>query len=45
MTLFKAAGHWTSDAFQAYIRKNPFLLQALIWGRPALQDIEGLHEA
>ena len=41
----QAAGRWTSDAFQAYIHKNPFLLQALIWGRPALQETEHLRKA
>lgn len=41
----QAAGRWSSDAFQAYIRKNPFLLQALIWGRPASQDIQGLPDS
>ena len=35
----QAAGRWSSDAFQAYICKNAFLLQALVWGRPALQAI------
>jgi hypothetical protein len=32
----QAAGRWSSDTFQAYIRKNPILLQSLIWGRPTL---------
>jgi len=38
----QAAGHWSSSAFEAYIRKNLFLLQALIWGRPVLQNVSGL---
>jgi hypothetical protein len=31
--LIKAAGRWTSDSFERYIRKNPVLLHALILGR------------
>ncbi|KAF8576428.1 hypothetical protein K439DRAFT_1367303 [Ramaria rubella] len=36
----QATGRWSSDAFEAYIHKNPILLQALIWGRPVLQNIQ-----
>jgi hypothetical protein len=32
--LIQAAGRWSSDVFQAYIRKHPILLQLLIWGWP-----------
>jgi hypothetical protein len=31
--LIKAAGRWSSNAFERYIRKNPFVLHALILGR------------
>lgn len=33
--VIQAAGRWASNTFQIYIRKNPVLLQALIYGRPA----------
>nr|GAT53394.1 predicted protein [Mycena chlorophos] len=33
----QAIGQWASDAFQIYIRKNPVLLQAMLFGRPAHQ--------
>ena len=33
--LIQAAGRWASSAFQIYIRKNPVLLQALLFGRAA----------
>jgi hypothetical protein len=33
--IIQAAGRWASDAFLVYIRKNPFVLQGLIHGRPA----------
>ena len=33
--LIQAAGRWASLAFQIYIRKNPVLLQALLFGRAA----------
>ena len=29
--LIQATGRWSSDAFQIYIRKNPVLLQALLF--------------
>jgi hypothetical protein len=32
----QAAGRWSSDTFQAYICKNPILLQSLIWGHLTL---------
>jgi hypothetical protein len=31
--IIKAAGRWSSDAFERYIRKNPFVLHALILGK------------
>ena len=33
--LIQAIGRWASSAFQIYIRKNPVLLQALLFGRAA----------
>jgi hypothetical protein len=33
--LIQAIGRWASKAFQIYIRKNPVLLQALLFGRAA----------
>ena len=33
--LIQAIGRWVSSAFQIYIRKNPVLLQALLFGRAA----------
>jgi hypothetical protein len=33
--LIQAIGRWASKAFQIYIRKNPILLQALLFGRAA----------
>ena len=33
--LIQATGCWASSAFQIYIRKNPVLLQALLFGRAA----------
>ena len=36
--LIQAAGRWTSEAFRAYIRKNPFLLHALLFSSQATHD-------
>jgi hypothetical protein len=36
--LIKAAGRWSSDAFERYIRKNPFLLQAMLVGTSSAFD-------
>jgi hypothetical protein len=33
--LIQGIGRWSSSAFQIYIRKNPVLLQALLFGRAA----------
>jgi hypothetical protein len=33
----QAAGRWSSDAFRIYIRKNPVLIHAILFGRPAHQ--------
>jgi hypothetical protein len=32
--VIQAAGRWSSEAFRIYVRKNPFLLQGLVFGRP-----------
>jgi hypothetical protein len=32
--IIQAIGRWASPAFQIYIRKNPVILQALLYGRP-----------
>ncbi|PPQ92716.1 hypothetical protein CVT25_014024 [Psilocybe cyanescens] len=33
--LIQAIGRWASEAFKIYIRKNPVLMQALLFGRAA----------
>jgi hypothetical protein len=33
----QAMGRWSSHAFQIYIRKNPVVLHALLFRRPAHQ--------
>ena len=33
----QAIGRWALDTFQIYIRKNPVLLQAMLFGHPAHQ--------
>jgi hypothetical protein len=35
--VIRGIGRWASDAFQIYIRKNPVLLQAMLFGRPVHQ--------
>ena len=35
--VIQAIGRWASNSFQIYIRKNPVLLQALLFGHPAHQ--------
>jgi hypothetical protein len=36
--LIQAAGRWSSEAFRAYTRKNPFFLHALLFGGRAAHD-------
>jgi hypothetical protein len=36
----QAAGRWSSDAFRIYIRKNPVLIHAILFGRPAHQPLD-----
>jgi hypothetical protein len=33
----QAAGRWSSDAFRIYIRKNPVVIHAILFGRPTHQ--------
>jgi hypothetical protein len=40
--VIQAAGRWASEAFLIYIRKNPFVLQALIHGQPGHERNETL---
>ena len=34
--LIQTAGRWTSETFMRYVRKNPFLFEALLIGRSSL---------
>jgi hypothetical protein len=36
----QAIGRWSSTAFRIYLRKNPVLLHAIIFGRPAHQPLD-----
>jgi len=36
--LIQAAGRWSSEAFRAYTRKNPFFIQALLFAGRAAHD-------
>jgi hypothetical protein len=38
-TLIQAAGRWTSDAFNRYIRKSPFLFEALLTTQAPRKDL------
>ena len=40
LATIQAAGRWASKAFTIYIRKNPVLLHAVIFGRPAHQPLD-----
>jgi hypothetical protein len=40
LATIQAAGRWSSNAFQIYIRKHPVLLHAMIFGRPAHQPLD-----
>jgi hypothetical protein len=37
--IIQAAGRWSSEAFRIYVRKNPFLLQNLIFGHSSNASI------
>ena len=39
-SVIQAIGRWSSPAFRIYIRKNPVVLQALVFGRPAHQPLD-----
>ena len=39
-SLIQAIGRWSSTAFRIYIRKNPVLLHAALFGRPAHQLLD-----
>jgi hypothetical protein len=43
--LIQAAGRWSSETFKIYIRKNPVILQAMLFGRPTFQDPQLLSTA
>jgi hypothetical protein len=36
--IIKAAGRWSSNAFERYIRKNPFLMHAMMIGQTSAFD-------
>ena len=36
--LIQALGRWTSETFNRYVRKSPFLFEALLIGRSSLQS-------
>ena len=40
LATIQAAGRWSSDAFRIYIRKNPVLIHAVLFGRPAHQSLD-----
>ena len=40
LATIQAVGHWSSEAFLIYIRKNPVLIHALLFGRPAHQPLD-----
>jgi hypothetical protein len=40
LATIQAAGRWASKAFHIYIRKNPVVLHAIIFGRPAHQPLD-----
>ena len=40
LATIQAIGRWSSDAFRIYIRKNPVLIHAVLFGRPAHQPLD-----
>ena len=40
LSIIQAIGRWSSPAFRIYIRKNPVVLHALLFGRPAHQPLD-----
>ena len=39
LSVIQAIGRWSSPAFRIYIRKNPVVIHALLFGRPAHQPL------
>ena len=42
-SIIQAIGRWASDAFKIYIRKNPVLIQALLFGQTARSASTYIH--
>jgi len=42
-SIIQAIGRWASDAFKIYIRKNPVLIQALLFGQTKRSQLTFLH--
>ena len=40
LSVIQAVGRWASPAFKIYIRKNPVVLHARLYGRPAHQPLD-----
>ena len=40
LATIQAVGRWSSEAFRVYIRKNPVLIHAVLFGRPAHQPLD-----
>jgi hypothetical protein len=38
-TLIQTAGRWTTDTFNRYVRKSPFLFEALLSGCPPRNEL------
>jgi len=41
--IIQAIGRWVSDAFKIYVRKNPVLIQALLFGQTKHSQLTFLH--
>jgi hypothetical protein len=42
-SIIQAIGRWASDAFKIYIRKNPVLIQALLFGQSTQSQSSFIH--
>jgi len=42
-SIIQAISRWASDAFKIYIRKNPVLIQALLFGQTACSESSFIH--
>ena len=40
LATIQAVGRWSSEAFRIYIRKNPVLIHAMLFGRPVHQPLD-----